>query len=63
MLVVRVEGREIMMEQKKLTRLNDLFEKVVAENANVVERRELSVLYREYINDGREKSCQRVVNH
>jgi uncharacterized protein YnzC (UPF0291/DUF896 family) len=52
-----------MMEQKKITRLNDLFEKVVAENANIVERRELSVLYQEYINDGREKNHQRVTTH
>ena len=52
-----------MMEQKKMTRLNDLFEKVVADNANVVERRELSVLYQEYINDGREKKPQQVASH
>ncbi len=59
-LVVRVKGRKYMMEQKKITRLSDLFEKVVADNANVIERRELSVLYQEYINDGREKNHQRV---
>jgi hypothetical protein len=45
-----------MMEHKKTTRLNDLFEKVVADKANIIERRELSVLYEEYINDGREKT-------
>ena len=45
-----------MMDQKELTRLNDLFEKVVANKACIVERRELSVLYQAYINDGREKS-------
>jgi len=43
-----------MMEQKKITRLNKLFEKVVSNNANIIERRELSVLYQEYIYDGRE---------
>ncbi|NQZ23725.1 MAG: hypothetical protein HRT53_16955 [Colwellia sp.] len=43
-----------MMEEKKTTRLNMLFEKVVADNANIIERRELSVLYQEYINDGRD---------
>ncbi len=45
-----------MMEQKKITRLNILFEKVVADNANIIERRELSVLYQEYINDGRDNT-------
>jgi uncharacterized protein YnzC (UPF0291/DUF896 family) len=45
-----------MMEQKKITRLNILFEKVVDDNANIIERRELSVLYQEYINDGRENT-------
>jgi hypothetical protein len=53
-LIKRVRGRVNMMEQKKVTRLNILFEKVVADNANIIERRELSVLYQEYINDGRE---------
>jgi hypothetical protein len=43
-----------MMEQKKITRLNNLFEKVVSDKANIIERRELSVLYQEYIYDGRE---------
>ena len=52
-----------MMEQKKMTRLSDLFEKVVADNANVVERRELSALYQEYINDGRDKSHQRTATY
>ncbi len=45
-----------MMDQKKITRLNILFEKVVDDNANIIERRELSVLYQEYINDGRENT-------
>jgi hypothetical protein len=48
------EGRKLMMEQKKLTRLNDLFEKVVSDCASLIERRELNVLYQEYIDDGRE---------
>ena len=43
-----------MMEEKKTTRLNMLFEKVVADNANIIERRELSVLYQEYITAGRD---------
>ncbi|WP_157470925.1 hypothetical protein [Colwellia sp. PAMC 20917] len=42
------------MEQRKLNRLNDLFEKAVADKANLIERRELKVLYQEYIDDGRE---------
>lgn len=42
------------MEQRKLNRLNDLFEKAVDNKANVIERRELKVLYQEYIDDGRE---------
>ncbi|WP_170246320.1 hypothetical protein [Colwellia hornerae] len=44
------------MEQTKLNRLNDLFEKAVADKANIIERRELKVLYQEYIDDGREIS-------
>lgn len=47
-----------MMEQSKVSRLNLLFEKVVANNANVIERRELNNLYQEYINDGRDKTHQ-----
>jgi len=43
------------MEEKKITRLNILFEKVVADKANLIERRELNVLYQEYINHGRDK--------
>jgi hypothetical protein len=45
-----------MMEKNKLNRLSDLFEKVVADNASVIERRELSVIYQEYINDGRDNN-------
>jgi hypothetical protein len=47
-------GRKLMMEKKKLTRLNDLFEKVVSDCASLIERRELNILYQEYIDDGRE---------
>ena len=47
-----------MMEQRKLARLNDLFEKVVSDNANVIERKELNALYQEYIDDGRELGFQ-----
>ncbi|MBA6337888.1 MAG: hypothetical protein ACI9O3_000955 [Colwellia sp.] len=47
-------GSKLIMVQRKLNRLNDLFEKAVADKANVIERRELKVLYQEYIDDGRE---------
>lgn len=50
---------EYSMEQKELTRLSRLFEKAVENKANIIERRELSVLYQEYIDDGRQKSHQR----
>ena len=43
------------MEQRKVTRLNTLFEKMVSSNVNVIERRELNHLYNEYIDDGRDK--------
>ncbi|WP_286234608.1 hypothetical protein [Thalassotalea sediminis] len=43
------------MEQYKLNRLNILFEKVVSDEANLVEQHELSRLYREFIDDGRDK--------
>jgi hypothetical protein len=46
------------MEQKKLTRLSKLFEKAVANKANIIERRELNVLYQEYIDDGRGQNHQ-----
>lgn len=45
-----------MMEQIKVNRLNSLFEKMVSNNANIVEKKELNNLYQEYINDGREYS-------
>jgi hypothetical protein len=44
-----------MMEQIKVNRLNSLFEKMVANNANIIERRELNNLYKEFIDDGRDK--------
>lgn len=43
------------MDQNKINRLNSLFEKMVANNANIIERRELNNLYQEFINDGRDK--------
>lgn len=42
------------MEQRKLVRLNYLFEKAVANNAKTAERNELEQLYQEFIDDGRE---------
>ena len=42
------------MEKVKLVRLSNLFEKMVSDNANNAEKRELSNLYQEYINFGRE---------
>ncbi|NQZ79668.1 MAG: hypothetical protein HRT52_01510 [Colwellia sp.] len=42
------------MEKVKLARLSNLFEKMVSDNANNSEKRELSNLYQEYINFGRE---------
>lgn len=44
-----------MMEQTKVSRLNSLFEKMVSNNANMIERRELNNLYREFIDAGRDK--------
>ena len=44
-----------MMEQAKLNRLNSLFEKMVAESANIIEKQELKSLYNDFINDGREQ--------
>lgn len=49
-------GASMMMEQTRLNRLNSLFEKMVSNNANVVEKKELNNLYQEYINDGRDTS-------
>lgn len=47
------------MEPVKVNRLNALFEKMVADNVNVIERKELAMLYQEFINDGRENSLNR----
>jgi len=44
------------MENKKVSRLNTLFEKMVSNTANGIEKRELNYLYQEYIEDGREGS-------
>jgi len=41
------------MEQKRLSRMNKLFEKAVDNNASTVEKQELIRLYNEFINDGR----------
>lgn len=46
------------MERNKVSRLNRLFEKMMSDNANVLEKRELTNLYQEYINDGRENSSK-----
>lgn len=45
---------DLNMEPGKVNRLNTLFEKMVADNVNVIERKELAMLYQEFINDGRE---------
>lgn len=42
------------MDKDKVERLNTLFEKVVAESANIIERKELDCLYKEFFEDGRE---------
>jgi len=46
------------MKRIKMERLNALFEKMVANNANSDERCELRVLYQEYIDDGRSSAYQ-----
>ncbi|MDO6444905.1 hypothetical protein Q4493_03850 [Colwellia sp. 1_MG-2023] len=52
------------MEQNKLNRLNSLFEKMVANSANLIEKRELKSLYNEFINDGRDQPHQKsAYNH
>ena len=45
------------MKEKQLNRLNDLFEKVLASKANHFEKSELSHLYQEYIDDGRDQQA------
>tara|TARA_R110000787_G_scaffold105083_2_gene212508 strand:+ start:769 stop:951 length:183 start_codon:yes stop_codon:yes gene_type:complete len=42
------------MEPNKLARLSCLFEKAVANDAKLLEKRELDKLYNEFINDGRD---------
>jgi|GEM_PF-922585 len=42
------------MEQVDISRLNELFEKMVANRINIREQRELSQLYDEFVNEGRE---------
>tara|TARA_R110000737_G_scaffold113384_1_gene146524 strand:- start:1264 stop:1446 length:183 start_codon:yes stop_codon:yes gene_type:complete len=42
------------METNKLARLSSLFEKAVANNAKLLEKRELDELYNEFINEGRD---------
>jgi len=49
------------MENKKVNRLNMLFEKMVSNSADVIEKRELNSLYQEYIDDGRDNH-QKPVN-
>jgi hypothetical protein len=49
------------MEPSKLVRLNCLFEKAVANNAQLLEKRELDELYDEFINDGRDKKSNNMV--
>lgn len=44
------------MSPRELSRLNSLFEKMVADSANIKEQRELTQLYQEFINDGRDFS-------
>lgn len=46
------------MERDKVSRLNRLFEKMMSDSANVIEKRELNNLYQEYINDGRENTSK-----
>ena len=49
------------MEPNKLVRLNCLFEKAVANNAKLLEKRELDELYNEFINDGRDSGISNMV--
>jgi len=42
------------MNAIEMSRLNSLFEKMVSDRANMKEQRELTQLYQEFINDGRE---------
>lgn len=49
------------MDRNKVERLNTLFEKMVAEKASILERKELEYLYKEFFASGREKPEPRVV--
>ncbi|WP_206486517.1 hypothetical protein [Thalassotalea sp. G2M2-11] len=51
------------VEQRKVNRLNTLFEKMVSENANLRERQELNHLYQEYINDGRTPAAKKSLDN
>lgn len=51
------------MDATKANRLNELFEKMVADRASKSECKELAHLYSEFIDDGREyQQPKRVVN-
>lgn len=45
-----------MMDTQKICQLNQLFEKMVADEASREEKFELKHLYSEFINDGRDKA-------
>jgi hypothetical protein len=47
------------MEPSKVVRLGCLFEKAVANNAKLLEKRELDKLYNEFINDGRDNKSRK----
>lgn len=49
------------MDPSKLIRLSCLFEKAVANNAKLLEKRELDELYNEFINDGRDNKANNMV--
>lgn len=49
------------MEPSKLLRLSCLFEKAVANNVKLLEKRELNELYNEFINDGRDFKASNTV--
>ncbi|GLX83463.1 hypothetical protein theurythT_29160 [Thalassotalea eurytherma] len=57
------------MNQQRITRMNTLFEKVLSGNASRDEQMELKLLYKHYINFGREShqnfnhQPQQVVGH
>jgi hypothetical protein len=47
------------MEQSHLSRLNQLFEKMLSSETSQAERYELEQLYQHYFNEGRESSQQK----